>query len=1318
MKQFPMTDIQVAYMVGKSQLIELGGRQQYYIELDAAGFDPVRAEEALNLLIRRHEHLRTVMLDNGEQRVLDEDETPRARIHVHDLTSLNRADQEAAIAHTAERMCDEGLDPNGWPLFEVVVSQIRHHRSRVHLRVSLLLLDAPSIRQTIGEWRELYDDPAAKLPPVEQTFREWRLSLLEYEKTDAFRDQWLYWKKRLDSLPEAPQLPLSRQPKSIDSVSFTGRTTFLTKEEWQQFCANFRRHKVLPTTALIHVYAEVLGAWAATPHFCLNVVHLNMANRHKGPGNAVGQRTATLPLEVDLRGDAGFWERARRLQTQLWRDMANSDVTGVRISRELAALYGWTERAVFPYVFTSNQGPGWDSMTGTGRPAYRFLRRIQHTPQVLIDNQIRDAPDGGIGSNLDFVDAAFPPGLPEAMSDAYRRILHALARPDAANIEPDPVSPGHRALISAVNDTRGEMPAGRIESGFLRQAAAEPGAIAIVTSQRTLTYEDLEKESRAVARWLLERGIEQGEIVPVIMAKGWEQVVAVLGALRAGAAYCPIDSATPIQAMLGLLDECNARVALTQAGGPPMIDALREVPVLHVDQVKPSGSEPIPAIRGDASDLAYVIYTSGSTGRPKGVMIEHRGALNTVLDINQRVGLGPEDRVFGISSMSFDLSVWDVFGSLAAGSTLVIPDGAPWPDPIGWAAMASCHGVTVWNSVPALTEMLAEVAEQRSDLGLAPIRAFLLSGDWIPTSLPDRLRRVWHGARVVAMGGATEASIWSNIYEVGDVDPGWRSIPYGVPLANQTMWVLDERLDVRPPWAAGQIYIGGCGLARGYLRDEEGTSDRFIRHPRTGERLYRTGDLGRYWWDGTIEFLGREDRQVKILGFRVEPAAIEAAIRSHPDVHECAVCPEKAPGGQQRLVSLVVPRPGRRLDPQIITGHIRAHLPHYMIPGQIHIADRLPLTRNGKVDVAQEITAVRRAESRADDDGADSPLAKKLGTLWAELLELPSVDPDSNFVALGGNSLLALRMINRVRAELGVDLALGQIFETPTVRELATYIERGVPSTRYAIELAGGSGEDLFLFPVLGGSVTPYAALARAWDGPVVAFQGQAFTGGSGRTYSSSLPEIAAIYREELQRRKPDGPYVLGGWSLGGYLAYEVARQLTEQGQRSNVFMIDSDLQDIVLPSTGKERHLAFFITLALGPPPKTAVEAISNAPAGNLTEFARDVAVSHGLLPAEVDAAGYEHLLVAHEHELRAVAGYEPGRLDQPTLLILAADETGRPDPEGAWREVCPRIEVETAPGDHFSIGTSERLQEIARRVAAWVSRTRSTNEPVTTSQ
>jgi amino acid adenylation domain-containing protein len=1286
---FPLTDLQEAYLVGSSRVVELGGvRPTYSVELDVVGFDPERAQRATDLLVARHEHLRTVVLPGGGQRVLEW--VPPVHLPVQDLRGLGPDEREAAIERARERL-DAGSDPTCWPLFHLLAQRIRTRRTRVHVAMSLLLLDGHSIHQVVSEWLRLYADPAAPLPPVDATFRQRRLDLAELEAA-----HWPFWEARLDSLPAGPDLPLARPLREVEAVRFTRRTGRLAPERWSRLRARFRRHQVLGTAALLQVYADVLGAWAATPHFCVNV--LQQAPEASGTGAVVGQMGSTLALEVDLREDGTVFERAERLQRRLWRDSEHGAVSGVRVMREVARRRAWPPRALLPYVFTSMADPVAD-LPGGSPLAIKIRSSRLATPQVLVDVQVQDEPDGGLRYTWDIVDGAFPPGLPGQLFGAFRRTLEALGAGDDRP-PPGPVPGMHLEVVAALNEPAGRAPEGRLEDGFLVRAAAAPDATAVLAADLTLTYGELERRSRAVAAWLRGRGAGAGDLVPVVMRKGWEQVVAVLGVLRAGAAYCPVDADLPPERVAHLLSACGARVALVQSSSAA---SARDVERLAVD-LAGDGCAPAAPPAGDGSALAYVIHTSGSTGTPKGVMIDHRAALNTIVDVNERLGLGPDDRVFGISSLSFDLSVWDVFGTLAAGAALVLPAASATPDPEGWARSAASGGVTVWNSVPALAELLVETCAHRPAPGAGPVRAFLLSGDWIPLTLPPRLRSAWPGVRIVAMGGATEASIWSNAFEVAEVEPGWRSIPYGRPLRNQTMRVLDHRLDLRAPWAVGRIYIGGDGLARGYLGDPERTAERFVRHPVTGERLYWTGDLGRHWPDGTIEFLGREDEQVKIQGFRVEPGEVEAALAGHPGVRECVVAAERLGSGQQRLVAVAVPAAGQPLAREELLAHLRARLPHYMVPARLELVPALPLTANGKVDVARALAEPGTPPAAGPADAASSGPERRLAVIWRELLERDAVGPDDSFFALGGTSLLTLRLVNRIRSELGVTLPFGQVFEAPTLRRLAERIAAGGRGASCSVDIAEGDGQLLWLFHPVGGSITAYAALADAWAGPVRAMQSAGLAGGGA---DADLTAMAVRYREELLRRQPAGPHLLGGWSMGGVLAHEVARQLAELGHHPLVFMVDSEVPWEPAPALeDPAAHLAFLRDLAGGSLPFEVAAAGDDVAAA-----ARDAAVTAGLLPAGVGLDAYLELQRVHAHNSAVLAAHRPGGWDGPTLLLVAGRVDGRPDPAAGWGRLCSRLEVETWPHDHHSIISAGAA--IADRVAEW---SRAVNEEVRT--
>ena len=474
--------------------------------------------------------------------------------------------------------------------------------------------------------------------------------------------------------------------------------------------------------------------------------------------------------------------------------------------------------------------------------------------------------------------------------------------------------------------------------------------------------------------------------------------------------------------------------------------------------VLPAVEDMPPAPVQQATDLAYVIFTSGSTGSPKGVMIDHQGAVNTIRDINQRFGVGPSDRTLALSNLNFDLSVYDVFGLLAAGGAIVIPDAQSKQDPAHWVEMLSRHSVTLWNTVPALMQLLVDYAEQTPNAIPECLRLVMLSGDWIPVSLPARIRAQNAKAEIISLGGATEASIWSIVFPIGEVRKEWVSIPYGKPMANQRFYVLDAKLNPCPLWVAGELHIGGIGLAQGYWNDPEKTGQRFIVHPQTGERLYKTGDLGRWMPDGNIEFLGREDFQVKIHGHRIELGEIETALLKNPAVAEAAVIAAgDGRGSGKHLLACVVCRTddgGANADDPVaaeadrkrrLMEFLQAYLPEYMIPKHYVFLERMPLTTNGKVD-RQVLNSYQITDAAASEYAApQNELQAAIARLWAEVLGIERVGIHDGFFDLGGDSLKVIMLKNRLKQELARDIPLMMIYKYLTIETFARYLEQGDP---------------------------------------------------------------------------------------------------------------------------------------------------------------------------------------------------------------------------------------------------------------------------------
>lgn len=916
---FPLTDVQQAYWIGRSGDFELGNIASHgYIEFERVGLDLARFEAALGRLITRHDMLRIIVRPDGQQQILEH--VPPYRIEVLDLRGLPPDVLNEQLDAVRQQMSHQVLPTDRWPLFEIRASRLDQDRIRLHLSMDALICDAWSWQIISRELRQLYQDPQTTLAPLEISFRDYVLAGKALCESDFYKRSLAYWQNRLQTLPPAPELSLARSPGALTQPHFVRRQASLKPEIWHQLKKRATRSGLTPSGVLLAAFAEVLTVWSKSPRFTINLTLFNRLPLHPQVNDIVGDYTSLTLLAIDNTGRDGFETRARRIQEQLWDDLDHRYVSGVHVLRELSRRQGGASRAAMPVVFTSALTHTMPTGTGSSQPDVAGqvapdvdpfgdgIYSISQTPQVWLDHQVSEH-DGALVFSWDAVQDLFPAGLLDDMFSAYRDFIERLATEERAWQRPTRqlVPQAQLDQRTAVNATAAPVSSELLHTLFVAQALRRPHETAVICGNRTISYQELYRRSNQIGRWLRQRGTRPNTLAAIVMHKGWEQVVAALGILQSGAAYLPIDPDLPQERIQHLLEHGQVTLALTQPWLEQALAWPDHIERFCVDDALERVDDSPLSPAQQQQDLAYVIYTSGSTGLPKGVMIDHRGAVNTILDINQRFRIGPNDRALALSSLNFDLSVYDIFGILAAGGAIVMPDAAARRDPAHWLERLARDQVTVWNSVPALMEMLVEFMVGRSERLPSTLRLVMLSGDWIPITLPNRIWSLGDKIRVISLGGATEASIWSILYPIERVDPDWKSIPYGRPMLNQTFHVLDEQLEPRPTWAPGQLHIGGIGLAQGYWRDEDKTRRSFIIHPETGEKLYRTGDLGRYLPDGNIEFLGREDLQVKIQGYRIELGEIEAALGQHPAVREAVITAVSRPDGKKQLVAYVVP---------------------------------------------------------------------------------------------------------------------------------------------------------------------------------------------------------------------------------------------------------------------------------------------------------------------------------------------------------------------------------------------------------------------------
>ncbi|ATY11273.1 non-ribosomal peptide synthetase [Amycolatopsis sp. AA4] len=996
---FPLALMQHAYWIGRDEETTLGSVAAHlYVEFDGEGVDPVRLEAAVGKLVQRHGMLRATFDDDGRQRILADRAQPA--LLVHDITD------DAELEQIRDQSSHARLDVARGEVFRIQLSRLRDGRTRLHVDVDMLAADALSYRVLLADLARFYE--GAEPEPIGYSYPRYLAEREPARAADHARAK-DWWQQRIPSLPSAPELPLVPENERGDATRVTRRHHWLAPEGRKQLAARAHEHGLTPAMVVATAFAETLSAWSGQPRFLLNVPMFDRESTHPEVDRLVGDFTGSVLLDVDLSAEASFADQAKALQERMHTGAAHAAYSGVEVLRDLSRYQG--EQVLAPVVFTSalNLGELFDA--DVRRLFGEAVWIVSQGPQVLLDAQVTEVNEGLL-INWDVRENAFPAGLIDDMFAAFHRLVTQLGQDD--DVWERPVGgalPAAQARTRAkANATAGPRSKKLLHQGFFEHARREPDAVALVWAKNgQLTYGELADKALRVAAGL---NVRPGDAVGITLPKGPDQIAAVLGVLAAGAAYVPIGVDQP----------------------PARADRIRRVAGIQatlttVDTTAELLAEPVV---GDPESIAYVLFTSGSTGEPKGVEVPHRAAMNTIEDLNERFGIGPGDRCLAVSALDFDLSVYDIFGLFSAGGAVALVEEDDRKDARAWAELVADRGVTLVNCVPALLDMLLVSARPGE---LAGLRTVLLGGDWVGTDLPGRVAAHAPRCRFAGLGGTTETAIHSTVCEVHGVAAHWRSVPYGTPLRNVACRVVDSRGRDCPDWVGGELWIGGDGVARGYRADPERTADRFVDHD--GQRWYRTGDLARYWPDGTLEFLGRRDHQVKVRGVRIELGEVEAALAEHPDVRRGIA----GVAGNQ-LVAAVA----GAVTPDEVREFARTILPPHMVPSRVVVLDELPLTANGKVD-RRAVAAHWTAETDSYE-APQSALEQVLAKVWAEVLEVDRVGVDDPFFALGGDSVLATMIVGRLREALdSTEVTVRTLFATLTVGGMAARLlaEESVP---------------------------------------------------------------------------------------------------------------------------------------------------------------------------------------------------------------------------------------------------------------------------------
>ncbi|MHA3020801.1 non-ribosomal peptide synthetase [Mycobacterium sp. BMJ-28] len=1030
---FPLASMQHAMWIGRESDQQLGGVAGHlYVEFDGQAVDHDTLSRAAGELAERHPMLRVEFLPDGTQRIGEAGQP--FPVALEDLRSWDEADTEVRLAAIRRAKSHQQLERG---VFELALTLLPGGRSRLHVDLDMQAADAMSYRTLMADLTRLYR--GAELAPLGYTYRQYRLAATAQPVAAESDRQW--WAERIPELPDPPRLPVVPHAEQTDPRHTTRRHHWLDPQTRDALFDAARRRGVTPAMALAASFSDALAGWSAEPRFLLNVPMFGREQFHPDVDALVGDFTSSLLLDIDLTGADTAAARSRAVQAVFRGAAAHAAYPGLSVLRDLSRHRG--TQVLAPVVYTSALGLGElfaAEVTDTfGKPVWINSQG----PQVLLDAQVTEF-DGGILVNWDVREHAFPAGLIDAMFDRHIDELRRLAADDSAwDAARTPlITAEARAVRDHLNSGTAESSGQPLHAGFFAAAAARPEATAVIGSAGELNYAQLREQALAVAAALHTAGIEPGDTVAVLGPKGADQITALLGILAAGAVYLPIGVDQPADRAERILSTGGVRMALyCGEQQPTWLPALTIGEALRVGRRALANDPAFAPAATDPHELAYVLFTSGSTGEPKGVEVTHDAAMNTAEFLYRHFEIGPQDRCLALMTLECDLSVLDVFATLATGGAIVVVDEADRRDPDTWARLIHRHRVTVLNFLPGSLEMLVEVGSQGGTDRLSSVRVVLTGGDWVRTAMVRRLQSQAPGVRVAGLGGATETAIHATIHEAAaDLPAHWTALPYGVPFTNNAARVVNSSGADCPDWVPGELWIGGRGIASGYRGKPDLTADRFVRYQ--GRTWYRTGDLARYWPDGTLEFVGRADHRVKISGYRIELGDVETALQRIPGVRAAVAGIVPAAGARRNdvLAALVSLEDGGPTAQQI-TEAVAELVPPHMIPRHIELVERIPFTLAGKTDrraAARTLAEVVGDGPDADRRMPDSPLQRALAAVIGELLGAPDLGLDDDFFALGGDSVLATTAVARIRDWLDTPTVMvPDIFATRTVEALA-----------------------------------------------------------------------------------------------------------------------------------------------------------------------------------------------------------------------------------------------------------------------------------------
>ncbi|HZD92694.1 MAG TPA: amino acid adenylation domain-containing protein [Candidatus Sulfotelmatobacter sp.] len=1262
---------------------------------------PVRAHLDVHALkaawlevVRRHEVLRTTLgLKDGQVMQFISTEV-KASLSIEDLRDSSPSDRQTQLRDLLQKEGEHDFDLSKGPLARVLLIGLDEEEYSLCFTMHHIITDGWSLGVLIRELTALYEafregrpNPLAPLAIQYADFAWWQRQHLTGDVLDK---QMSYWRSQLDNSPIL-ELPLDHpriQKGRLRGASLHFQIPAHLAERLRELG---RKNQASLFMILLAGWKVFLYRYSSQPDV---VVGAPIANRTRIEiESLIGFFVNTLVLRTDLSGDPSFTEVLARVRTTTLDAYEHQEVPYEKLVAELHPERTGSRSPFFATMLNWVNTPGLEFAGTRLEPISleNLNARFDLALHIMETN-------GTLPTSFEYDADLYEAATIAQMAEHFHNLLTAIATGADRPISKLNLlsQKEHKKIVCEWSLGALRLPSGETMLELLHvQAQKSPEHQAVICEGEAWSYRELHQRANQLAHFLKKLGAGPEVPVAICMERNLQLVAALLGVLKAGAAYVPLDPNYPAERLKYMLEDSGTKVLLTQEKLLPLLNFFPGK-VVNLDrlwrEISDESTENLATIIFP-DNLAYVIYTSGSTGKPKGVAIRHSSAAVMLRWAHQVFSSHELSCVLASTSICFDISVFEIFAPLSYGGTVLMAKNAL------ELAKVSEAGITLVNTVPSVMRELLRNGAIPGSVQTVNLAGESLSADLVrDVYANDKIQRVCN------LYGPSEDTTYSTY---AFIEREAEAIPIGRPIANTCAYVLDEWMYPAPAGLAGELYLGGAGLARGYLNRPEMTAERFLPDPfnrQPGERLYRTGDRVRWRRDGTLEFLGRTDQQVKIRGFRIEPGEIESVLEGHPGIRQAVVIVRGDKDAGKRIVAFVAPRQDPSPTTQELRHHVKSLLPAYMMPGSYVFVDQLPLNANGKID-RRSLALMPLPDTTQRDILPVTPAEKALCRIWAEVLKRETVGVEDDFFALGGHSFLAVNLVSQIAQQYGRRVTFHDIFQHPTPRELASLIGQrqkdAVASERVCMNKGSADRAPLYVVHPVGGNILCYSDLARSVHQKQPVYAVQALP--QEESSDSTIEEIASSYLGLINKRDRQGRYALGGWSFGALVALEMAQQAVAAGdQPAMLYLFDPPAPHELQGNTWTNDELVtnFVLTLVAdfngGKLPDLEKLEIELDPEDRSLKAQLRKAIEFRLLPENSAIDAHARYFGIFKRNIHAAKIYQPHKYSGRTVLVLP--EMRRSEIWEQWLPADTRI-VRVA-GNHFTMIRGSNAGEVAELI------------------